>query len=131
MKYVILIHSNPQPWGHPTPEYTAEGRAMPAAWHEETGRQFDALLAEISASGELVVAEALGDPASATLLRWSRQGSLATDGPYAETTEHLAGFFLLDCATPERAREIAVQFAGPGDTIELRPAWSGGDDSTP
>ena len=29
MKYVILIHSNPVPWDHPTQLYTAEGRALP------------------------------------------------------------------------------------------------------
>ena len=28
MKYVILIHSNPEPWGHPTDQLTAEGRAL-------------------------------------------------------------------------------------------------------
>ena len=30
MKYVILIHANPDPWGHPTSSYTPEGRALPA-----------------------------------------------------------------------------------------------------
>jgi hypothetical protein len=129
VKYVILIHSNPEPWGHPTIEYTAEGRAMPASWREESGKAFDALLAELSDSGELVTAEALADPASATLYRWGADGALATDGPYAESKEHLAGFFLLDCATRERAEEVAAQFAGPGDVIELRPAmWAGADD---
>jgi hypothetical protein len=129
VKYVILIHSNPQPWGHPTQEYTAEGRAMPREWHEQGSREFDALLAEISASGELVTAEALGDPASSTIYGWSPEGHVATDGPYAEAKEQLAGFFLIDCATRERAEQIAAQFAQPGGTIELRPAmWPGGDD---
>ena len=59
----------------------------------------------------------------ATLLRWSDGGAAATEGPYAEAGEHLAGFFLLDVATPERAREVAERFAGPGDTVELRPAY--------
>lgn len=128
MKYVVLIHSNPDPWGHPTVAYTPEGRAMPASWREESGREFDEMLAQISESGELVTAEALADPASATLYRWSAGGVLTTDGPYAETKEHLAGFFLLDCATRERAEALAARFAGPGDVIELRPAMSGGGD---
>jgi hypothetical protein len=129
VKYVILIHANPDPWGHPTSSYTAEGRALPAEQHAEMDRQFDALLAEISASGEFVTAEALADPASATRYEWSPQGRLATDGPYAEAKEQLAGFFLIDCATRERAEEIAAQFAGPGSAAELRPAmWPGGDD---
>jgi hypothetical protein len=129
VKYVILIHSNPDPWGHPTSHYTTQGRALPDAWHEESDRQFDALLREISASGELVTAEALAAPESSTIYTWTSQGHLATDGPYAEAKEQLAGFFLVDCESPDRAREIAAQFAGPGSTIELRPAmWAGGED---
>ncbi len=129
MKYVILIHSNPEPWGHPTQLYTEEGRALPQERHAEMDRQFDALMTEISASGELVTAEALADPASATLYRWSPEAHLATEGPYAEAKEHLAGFFLIDCASRERAEEIAAVFTQPGGVVELRPAmWPGGDD---
>ncbi len=130
MKYVILIHSNPQPWGHPTQVYTEEGRALSQEQHAEMDRQFDALMTEISASGELVTAEALADPASATLYGWGVEGHLVTEGPYAEAKEHLAGFFLIDCASQERAEEIAAVFAQPGGVVELRPAmWPGGDDS--
>lgn len=129
MKYVILIHSNPDPWGHPTSLYTAEGRAIPPEQHEVMDREFDALLAEISASGEFVSAEALGDPASSTIYIWSPDARTATDGPYAEAKEQLAGFFLIDCQTRERAEQIAAQFAGPGSTVELRPAmWPGAED---
>ncbi len=129
MKYVILIHANPDPWGHPTSIYTPEGRALPQEQHDEMDRQFDALLTEISASGELVTGEALADPASSTTFRWRAEGHLATEGPYAEAKEQLAGFFLIDCASRERAEEIAAQFAGPGSAVELRPAmWPGGDD---
>lgn len=126
MKYVILIHSNPNPWGHPTSLFTDEGRAQPQEYHDAADREFDAMLAAISASGEFVTAEALGDPASSTIYGWSPQGHLATDGPYAEAKEQLAGFFIIDCAARERAEEIAAQFAGPGSTVELRPAmWPG------
>ena len=129
MKYVILIHSNPQPWGHPTQLLTEEGRAVPQAQHDEMDRQWEALMSEISASGELVMGEALGDPASSTLYGWDDGTVLTTEGPYAETKEHLAGFFLIDCATRERAEEITTYFAQPGGTVELRPAmWAGGDD---
>jgi hypothetical protein len=121
VKYVILIHSNPEPWGHPTLDRTAEGRALSPERHREMDRQFEALMEEISASGEFVTAEALGDPAASTLYRWGRDGQVATDGPYAEAKEHLAGFFIIDCATRERAEEIAERFAAPGDVAELRP----------
>jgi hypothetical protein len=129
MKYVILIHSNPDPWGHPTSRYTAEGRALSAAQHDAMDRQFDALLAEISASGEFVTAEALGAPASSTIFGWTPDGHLATEGPYAEAKEQVAGFFIIDCVSRERAEEIAAQFVHPGASIELRPAmWPGSDD---
>jgi hypothetical protein len=130
VKYVILIHSNPEPWGHPTLDYTAEGRAMSRERHQEMDRQFEALMEEISASGEFVTAEALGEPDASTLYRWGPDGQVATDGPYAETKEHLAGFFVVDCATRERAEQIAERFAAPGDVAELRPVMrlgAGGD----
>ena len=129
MKYVILIHSNPQPWGHPTDQLTEEGRQQSREFHEESGRAFDALMEEINASGEFVTALALADPASSTLYGWSPEGHLRTDGPYAETKEQLAGFFMVDCETRERAEEIAARFAQPGGTVELRPSmWGDGDD---
>lgn len=124
MKYVILIHSNPQPWGHPTADFTEQGRAVPADEREAAGKAFDEMLAQISASRELVTAEALAAPGEATIYRWKGDAPLATQGPYAETAEHLAGFFLIDVTSRERAEEIARQFVGPeGDTIELRPAY--------
>ncbi len=123
MKYLILIHAAAEPWGHPTSRFTAEGRAMSEAEHEAGDAAFDALLSELSASGELVTGEALADPASATVYRWRSGESLASEGPFAETQEQLAGFFLLDCASTQRAQEIAAQFAGPGSAVELRPAY--------
>jgi hypothetical protein len=131
VKYVILIHANPQPWGHPTSRFSPEGRALPEERHDEMDRQFEALLTELTDSGELVIAEALADPGSATLYRMGTGGEhLATDGPYAEAKEHLAGFFLIDCASRARAEEIADQFTQPGGVVELRPAmWpDAGDD---
>jgi hypothetical protein len=128
MKYVVLIHSNPDPWGHPTANYTAEGRAIPAEEHERMDREFDALLKEISDSGEFVTAQALAAPASSTIYSWGSDGHLATDGPFAEAKEQLAGFFVIDCETRERAEAVAARFACPGDTIELRPCMSVGAD---
>ncbi|MDF8263939.1 YciI family protein [Luteipulveratus flavus] len=125
MKYVILIHSNPQPWGHPTGDYIAEQQALPQAEREKGMAEFDQILEEMSKSGELQGGTALGDPASARLYRWEGGKPIATDGPYAEAKEHLAGFFLIDVASPERAEEIVATFSGPGETVELRPVWEG------
>ena len=128
MKYVILIHSNPQPWGHPTGEFVAENQALPQAERERLNADFEALLTELSSSGELKGGEALGAPSDARLFRWDAGAAVATDGPYAEAKEHLAGFFLVDVATRERAEQIATVFTGPGETVELRPCWTEEDD---
>ena len=127
VKYVILIHSDPQPWGHPTDQLTDEAGRRPGV-PRQSGHDFEALMEEINASGEFVTALALADPASSTFFGWSPEGHLRTDGPYAETKEQLAGFFLIDCATRERAEEIADRFAQPGGTIERRPSTWGADD---
>ena len=42
MKYVILIHSNPDPWGHPTSIYTAEGAGDPPGRARPDGGRFEA-----------------------------------------------------------------------------------------
>lgn len=130
MKYVILIHSNPQPWGHPTGDFVVEFQALPKAQRDRMNADFEKLLGELQQNGELVTGEALAAPESAKLYRWDAAGKpIVTDGPYSEAKEHFAGFFLIDVASPARAEEVAVQFAGPGDTVELRPAmWPGGDE---
>lgn len=128
MKYVILIYSNPQPWGHPTGDYVAEVQALPKEEREKLDAAFEKLLGELQERGELLGGEALGAPASSTLYRWKAGGPASTDGPYAETKEHLAGFFKIDVESQERAEEIAARFAGPGETVELRPIMVFGDD---
>jgi len=125
VKYVILIHSNPQPWGHPTGEFVAEQQALPPEQRRALDDGFEAVLTELSERGELVGGEALADPRSARLYRWEGGRPLVTDGPYAEAKEHLAGFFLIDVESRERAEEVVRHFSGPGETVELRPTMSG------
>lgn len=125
MKYVILIHSNPRPWGHPTGEFIAEQQALPAEQRRALNEHFEAVLTELSERGELVGGEALADPRSARLYRWEGGQPLVTDGPYAEAKEHLAGFFLIDVESQERAEEVVRHFSGPGETVELRSTMSG------
>ena len=120
MKYVVLIYSSPQPWGHPTGDTVAEHQALPKAERDRLNSDFEKLLSELQANGELLGGEALGDPARSRLYRYSGR-PVVTDGPYSESKEHLAGFFLIDVDTPERADAVAQTFAGPGETIELRP----------
>ena len=126
MKYVILIHSNPQPWGHPTSNFLEQHQALSEAEREELNADFEAVMQELSESGELLGGEALAAPSRARLYRWDAGQRVVTDGPYSETKEHLAGFFLIDVASQERAEQICERFSGPGETVELRPGWTGG-----
>jgi hypothetical protein len=69
-----------------------------------------ALNQELTANGELVVAEGLDMPQNAKIVRAERADApVVTDGPFAETKEFLAGFWIVDVATPERAIAIAAK----------------------
>ncbi|MBB2946585.1 hypothetical protein FB565_006353 [Actinoplanes lutulentus] len=129
MKYVILIHSNPQPWGHPTSDYLDAHKALPADVRARLQGEFNQVMTELSANGELLGGEALGDPTAARLYRWRDGDPLVSDGPYSESKEHLAGFFLIDVDSQARAEQVAARFSGPDETVELRLLmWPGGDD---
>lgn len=100
MKYMILIHSNPQ--------FMERWKGLTDAQREEFGRGHFALTDELAASGELVVSEGLADPSLAKRVTAGDGRTMTTDGPFAEVKEHLAGFYLVACETEERAVEIAA-----------------------
>lgn len=129
MKYVILIHSNPQPWGHPTADFLPEQQQLSAEERERGNAAFESMLGELQERGELLGGQALGDPTTARLYRWVDRDPIVSDGPYSEAKEHLAGFFLIDVESQERAEEVATAFSGPGETVELRPVMSDGGDA--
>src|SRR5215471_2482607 len=88
---------------------------------------------ELRESGELVLAEGLSFPDQARLVRAGKDGTPITDGVFPEGKEFLAGFWLVDVETPERAYAIAARASaapGPGGEplnmpIEVRPVPSG------
>ncbi|GAA4550692.1 YciI family protein [Amycolatopsis samaneae] len=122
MKYLIMIYSNPKSWGHPIFLRTPEALAMSGEAREEMGREFGELLREITESGELVGGEALADPAQVRTVRVRDGVPAATDGPYLESKEHLAGYFVVDCESVERATEIAGRFPDARfAAVEVRP----------
>lgn len=91
---------------------------------------YDALNAELTASGELVDGQALAWPEHTKIVRWDGQHApVVTDGPYAEAKEQLAGFQVIDVESIDRAVEIAARVSavpGPGGVptqqpIEVRP----------
>ena len=84
-------------------------------------------------SGELVSAEGLSFPDQAKLVRAGKDGLPITDGVFPESKEFLAGFWIVDVETPERAYAIAAEISaapGPGGRplnmpVEVRPIMSG------
>jgi hypothetical protein len=83
------------------------------------------LNAKLSAVGELAGAEGLAPPGQAKIVRASTNGApVVTDGPFAETKEFLAGYWIVQVDRPERAYEIAAEASaapGPGgDPLNMR-----------
>ena len=62
---------------------------------------------DLVASGELVSAEGLVDPTQARTVRFEGGLPVATDGPFAESKESLAGYWIVDVESEARAIEIA------------------------
>ena len=85
---------------------------------------FMAFQAEMEARGVLVALERLQSTSTATTLR-KRGGELViADGPFAETKEQIAGFYVLECEDLDEALELAAQNpAAEFGTIEVRPVW--------
>jgi hypothetical protein len=87
----------------------------------------------LSESGELVSAEGLAFPAEAKIVRAGKDGAPITDGVFPEAKEFLAGYWIVDVESPERAYEIAARAsAAPGRDgvpmnmpIEVRQVMSG------
>jgi hypothetical protein len=88
---------------------------------------------KLSAAGELAGAEGLSGPDQAKLVRAGANGEPITDGVFPESKEFLAGYWIVDVDTPERAYAIAAEASaapGPGGkplnmSIEVRQVMTG------
>lgn len=104
--------------------YIDESR-MAAMTPEEGQRLTDATIEEdwaLRRSGRLILAQPLQPPQHAVTLRVSGGGIARSDGPFAETKEHLGGFFLIEAETIDEAVKIAGESAIlPYGSIEVRP----------
>ena len=88
---------------------------------------------KLSSAGELVGAEGLSGPDQAKVVRAGANGEPITDGVFPESKEFLAGYWIVDVETPERAYAIAAEASaapGPGGTplnlpIEVRQVMTG------
>ena len=78
--------------------------------------------AEIRDSGHCIVSEALQSVQTATTVRVREGKVTVTDGPFAETKEQLAGFYLIDAPNLDQAIDIAAKIPpATVGSIEIRP----------
>ena len=118
MKYLCLIHLNED-----------ELAAMPAAEMSALNAAHLDFNDELRKTGHFIVAEALEPAASTATVRVRRGGQgredkrTVTDGPFTESKEVIAGFYLLEADTIDEAVEIAARIPSAQlGTIEVRPA---------
>ncbi|ADB33298.1 YCII-related protein [Kribbella flavida DSM 17836] len=123
MKYVLLMQATKQRWD-----------AMPQTWSEQDVKVMvdfmHDLNEELQKSGELVEVRGLPGPDHMKTLQADENGEpIITDGPFSETKEVLAGYWVVDVATEQRALEIALKISltpGPGgrpvnQPVEIHP----------
>jgi hypothetical protein len=79
---------------------------------------------EMEARGVLVSRERLRPTSLATTVRVRDEGLVVADGPFAETKEQIAGFYIIECEDLDEAIEIASRNPGARyGTVEVRPVW--------
>ena len=111
MKYLLMIYGNREKWESMAPD----------AWPDAIARQ-EAFNAKYRETGELLGSYGLADAARAKLVRRQNGLPAVTDGPYLETKEYLASFWLLDCESEERAQQIAADMPfADAEPVEVWP----------
>ena len=110
MKYMLMMHAPRAGW-----ETAGIGTWPPEdiKAHISFMHRFNK---ELKEAGELVGAEGLAGPEQARVVRARKGGGPeVTDGPFAEAKEFLAGYWIVDVESRERAYEIAARAsAAPG-----------------
>ncbi len=78
--------------------------------------------ADMEAAGAFVYSARLSEPSEAKVVRRGPGRPKTTDGPFAETKEHIGGFYLIEAATTAAAMEWASRVSDAiGEAIEIRP----------
>ena len=89
---------------------------------EEIVAQMDDYNKQLTDAGVFVTADGLGPSSTARTLRFDTEGEAAvTDGPFAESKEQVAGYWVFECDSIEDAVEWAGRAPVKGATIEVRP----------
>jgi hypothetical protein len=126
MKYMLLMQG-------PLGEYEKNAQSWSPEVLAEHMRFMGELNDDLVKSGEFIDGQGLAAPQTARIVQARKDGTVAiTDGPFAEAKEFLAGYWILDCESEERAMAIAARASaapGPGGgpvcmPIEVRRVMS-------
>jgi hypothetical protein len=105
--------------------HTVEGEQREPMTDEEMRATYERLAAieqEMDASGAWVFSARLHEPATATVVRAAGGNLLTTDGPFVESKEHLAGFYVIEADDLDAALSWAARVTEAiGRPIEVRP----------
>jgi hypothetical protein len=107
--------------------YQAEGDLeAPAAGDVPTLQDYERFNREYAGRGVLRGGAELSPTSSATTVRVRGAEVLLTDGPFAETKEQLAGYYVIECDSLDDAIEIAAAVPGARlGAVEIRPQEEG------
>jgi hypothetical protein len=110
MKYMILTYASQQDYDSLAGSATAK-----SAWSAEDvaamGAFMESFNNDLVESGELVETRGLSAPVHTRRIQLQQGVPVVTDGPYAETYEVLAGYWIVECDSFDRATEIAARLA--------------------
>lgn len=113
MRYMLLIYTREEEKEKQTPDEVKQAATTHWAIHDETLRR-----------GIFRGAEPLHPTSTATTVRTQNGKIVTTDGPFAETKEQLAGYYILDCKSLDEAIEWAARIpicGGGKGCVEVRP----------
>lgn len=110
MKYIILTYASQQDYNAMAGD-PGDGPAWGPEDFAAMGAFMEQFAAELAASGELVETRGLSAPAHTRRVRLSDGVPVVTDGPYAEAEEVLAGYWVVECESFDRATQIAAKLS--------------------
>jgi hypothetical protein len=111
MKYLLLVHHNEEMFNK-----LSEGK------RKEMLAESIQLCHQLDENGKYIHASPLQPEATGTIVRVRDGKPMVTDGPFIETKEQLAGYFLIDAKDREEAIRIATRVPGARiGTVEVRP----------
>jgi len=111
MKYLILTYASQQDYDGMAGKAAPGTQAWSAADFAAMGAFMESFAKDLADSGELVETRGLTAPVHARRIRLQDGVPVVTDGPYAETEEVLAGYWVVECESFDRATQIAARLA--------------------